>query len=212
MLVSAPRCHALPGGPRPGHAPSSRRCTDVPLLSDSSCATLRRHVGLLVVQVVQARDLRKMDMLGKADPFVELYTQATSTVKTVRPGRAPHAMRFQQGLPHAADRAACRLGGTAHVLRSCEMPLWCVLVACSGRSWEGSLAGWLEIWNRIDGLLCGGACVQDVQKKTLTPTWNEDKWLLVQEPKTQIVRVQVFDHDAIKLKARLLRTHAHKKG
>jgi hypothetical protein len=41
-------------------------------------------VGLLVVQVVQARDLKKMDTFGKADPFVELYTQPTHTQKTVR--------------------------------------------------------------------------------------------------------------------------------
>ena len=45
----------------------------------------RRHVGLLVVQVVGARDLKKMDAFGKADPFVELSTQPTHTVKTVRP-------------------------------------------------------------------------------------------------------------------------------
>ena len=45
-------------------------------------------------------------------------------------------------------------------------------------------------------------CAQEVQKKTLAPQWNEDKWLLVQEPKTQILRMQLFDHDAINLKAR----------
>jgi Ca2+-dependent lipid-binding protein len=42
-------------------------------------------VGLLVVQVMSARDLKKMDTFGKADPFVELYTQPTSVAKTVRP-------------------------------------------------------------------------------------------------------------------------------
>ena len=42
-------------------------------------------MGLLVVQVVGARDLKKMDAFGKADPFVELSTQPTHTVKTVRP-------------------------------------------------------------------------------------------------------------------------------
>ncbi len=40
-----------------------------------------------------------------------------------------------------------------------------------------------------------------MQKRTLTPKWEEDKWLLVQEPKTQIMRVQVFDHDVVNLKA-----------
>ncbi len=41
---------------------------------------------------------------------------------------------------------------------------------------------------------------QDYQKKTLNPVWKEDKWLLVQEPKTQFMRVQVFDHDLLNLK------------
>lgn len=45
---------------------------------------------------------------------------------------------------------------------------------------------------------CG---MQEVQKRTLTPKWDEDKWLLVQEPKTQIMRVQMFDHDMVNLKA-----------
>ncbi len=42
--------------------------------------------------------------------------------------------------------------------------------------------------------------MQEHQKKTLNPTWNEDKWLLVQEPKTQSMRVQMFDHDVMNLK------------
>ncbi len=54
-----------------------------PLLR-SVLGILGRHVGLLVVQVVQARDLKKMDTFGKADPFVELYTQPTAVMKTVR--------------------------------------------------------------------------------------------------------------------------------
>ena len=41
---------------------------------------------------------------------------------------------------------------------------------------------------------------QEHQKKTLSPTWDEDKWLLVQEPKTQAMRVQMFDHDVLNLK------------
>lgn len=36
----------------------------------------------------------------------------------------------------------------------------------------------------------------------MSPKWEEDKWLLVQEPKTQIMRAQVFDHDAVNLKVR----------
>lgn len=34
-----------------------------------------------------------------------------------------------------------------------------------------------------------------VQKKTLSPTWNETLHVLVQEPHTQFLRVEVFDHD-----------------
>ena len=43
-----------------------------------------RHVGLLVVHVIEGRDLKKMDAFGKADPFLELYTQPTDVEKTVR--------------------------------------------------------------------------------------------------------------------------------
>ena len=42
--------------------------------------------------------------------------------------------------------------------------------------------------------------LQERQKKTLTPTWDEDKWLLVQEPKTQAMRLQCFDHDTLNVK------------
>ena len=45
-------------------------------------------------------------------------------------------------------------------------------------------------------------CVaQHHKKKTLNPTWNEHFHLLVQEPKTQAVRLQVYDWDGIHLKA-----------
>ena len=51
--------------------------------------------------------------------------------------------------------------------------------------------------------------VQEHQKKTLSPTWNEDKWLLVQEPKTQAMRVQMFDHDVLNLKVGASSCSAH---
>ncbi|EIE26093.1 hypothetical protein COCSUDRAFT_46488 [Coccomyxa subellipsoidea C-169] len=98
----------------------------VPMLPEEATGSLDhlylRHVGLLVVHVAQARDLKKVDTIGKSDPFVELHTQPNAVAKT------------------------------------------------------------------------------EVQKRTLTPKWEEDKWLLVQEPKTQIMRVQVFDHDVVNLK------------
>lgn len=43
----------------------------------------RRHVGLLVVEVVEAKDLHKQDVFGKADPLVELWTQSTHKEQTV---------------------------------------------------------------------------------------------------------------------------------
>jgi len=43
-----------------------------------------RSVGLLVVKVVEAEGLKKMDTFGKSDPFVEMYTQAQQMEKTAR--------------------------------------------------------------------------------------------------------------------------------
>jgi Ca2+-dependent lipid-binding protein len=43
-----------------------------------------RHVGLLIVTVLEAKGLKKADAIGKSDPFVELWTQATNISKTVR--------------------------------------------------------------------------------------------------------------------------------
>jgi hypothetical protein len=76
-----------------------------------------RHVGLLTVEVLEARGLKKYDILGKSDPFIELSTQPLSKEKT------------------------------------------------------------------------------SVKKKTLTPHWNETKHVLVQEPSTQFLRVEMYDHD-----------------
>ena len=50
----------------------------------AQCDLRCRHVGLLVVHVMDGRDLNKMDAFGKADPFLELYTQPTDIEKTVR--------------------------------------------------------------------------------------------------------------------------------
>ena len=50
---------------------------------------MRRHVGLLVVHVMEGRDLKKMDAFGKADPFLELYTQPTCVEKTVKDSLDP---------------------------------------------------------------------------------------------------------------------------
>jgi C2 domain len=42
----------------------------------------RRHVGLLTVEVLEARGLKKYDILGKSDPFIELSTQPLTKEKT----------------------------------------------------------------------------------------------------------------------------------
>ena len=39
-----------------------------------------------------------------------------------------------------------------------------------------------------------------VVPKTLSPVWNETKYVLIQEPKTQSLRVACFDHDAVNVK------------
>lgn len=42
-----------------------------------------RHVGLLIVEVVEAVDLHKQDVFGKADPLVSVWTQGTRKETTV---------------------------------------------------------------------------------------------------------------------------------
>ena len=40
-----------------------------------------------------------------------------------------------------------------------------------------------------------------VMHKTLKPQWNEELHVLVQEPTTQLLRVEMFDHDLFNPKA-----------
>lgn len=92
----------------------------VPLTADPDfdlSALEMQHVGLLTVVVIEAHNLKKHDVMGKSDPFVELSTLPQCKTKT------------------------------------------------------------------------------SVKKKTLTPTWNESLHVLVQEPRTQFLRVEMFDHD-----------------
>jgi len=35
---------------------------------------VRRHVGVLKVEAIGAQDLKKYDVLGKSDPFLEVFT------------------------------------------------------------------------------------------------------------------------------------------
>ncbi|KAK1290736.1 Synaptotagmin-3 [Acorus calamus] len=44
---------------------------DIPIL-DSSCGATKKPVGILHVKVIRALNLRKMDFLGKSDPYVKL--------------------------------------------------------------------------------------------------------------------------------------------
>ena len=39
-----------------------------------------------------------------------------------------------------------------------------------------------------------------VAHKTLKPQWNEELHVLVQEPTTQLLRVEMFDHDTFNVK------------
>ena len=40
-------------------------------------------------------------------------------------------------------------------------------------------------------------CLQHHKSKTLDPKWNEFKYCLVQEPKTQNLHVEVHDYDVV---------------
>ena len=44
-----------------------------------------RHKGVLQVWVLEAKDLRKQDIGGKADPFVQLQTRVQDLEQTVGP-------------------------------------------------------------------------------------------------------------------------------
>lgn len=98
----------------------------VPILPENVTGPLDdlmlRHKGVLQVWVLEAKDLHKQDIGGKADPFVQLQTRVQDLEQT------------------------------------------------------------------------------EHKKNTLTPVWNERKWLMVQEPKTQPLRVEVFDWDRINAK------------
>ena len=48
-----------------------------------------------------------------------------------------------------------------------------------------------------------------MQKHTLTPEWDEDLYVMVQEPKTQSLRVQMFDRDLLNVKACALHETCH---
>ena len=64
------------------------------------CPARGRSVGLLVVKVVEAEGLKKMDTFGKSDPFVEMYTQAQQMEKTARaldPIPSPQPFRLLAG-------------------------------------------------------------------------------------------------------------------
>ena len=52
-------------------------------LPDTAALPACRHKGVLQVWVMQAKDLHKQDVTGKADPFVELSTRVQQVEKTV---------------------------------------------------------------------------------------------------------------------------------
>ncbi len=66
-----------------------------------------RHVGILEVHVLEGRNMRKMDAIGKSDPWVEVYTQPSHKEKTVRVlpcnlpcnDKPPFSIRMQMATP-----------------------------------------------------------------------------------------------------------------
>jgi Ca2+-dependent lipid-binding protein len=83
-------------------------------------SALQKPVGILEVTVVRAKNLLKMDVMGKADPFVKLQLVNTLMSKKTR-----------------------------------------------------------------------------TKKSTLNPEWNETFKLLVQDPKSQSLEIQVYDWDKV---------------
>ena len=51
--------------------------------------------------------------------------------------------------------------------------------------------------------------MQKWQKHTLKPKWNDTKYCLVQEPKTQNLHVEMADHDAVNLKVTIWLSLSH---
>jgi Ca2+-dependent lipid-binding protein len=91
---------------------------EIPVIDSPSA--LQKPVGILEVTVVRAKNLLKMDVMGKADPFVKLQLVNTLMSKKTR-----------------------------------------------------------------------------TKKSTLNPEWNETFKLLVQDPKSQSLEIQVYDWDKV---------------
>ena len=103
-----------------------------------------RHVGLLIVHVMEGRDLKKMDMLGKADPFLEMYTQPTAVEKTVGVASGVHTTTWLalSETYHVAvtwwTRSPTQIGPflvccVNSMYLGCDSPLcWCIVKPLSG--------------------------------------------------------------------------------
>lgn len=89
----------------------------------------RRHVGLLTVEVIEAKGLKKYDVLGKSDPFIELSTQPLSKEKTsvkkktLTPtwNETKHVL-VQVGVHRGFTHCTCTTNGKYQVPRHVRIP------------------------------------------------------------------------------------------
>ena len=72
---------------------------------------VRWHKGVLLVWVLEAKDLHKQDVGGKADPFVQLQTRVQDLEKTVRAHNLLHLLVHKASISNASGT-----GSELHVL------------------------------------------------------------------------------------------------
>ena len=118
-----------------------------------------RHVGLLTIEVLEARGLKKYDILGKSDPFIELSTQPLSKEKT--------SVKKKTLTPHWNE--------TKHVLVQVRPA---VIPPDAG----------------LGVVMCWWLTHADGTQKCKT-TRLSSVCLATQEPSTQFLRVEMYDHD-----------------
>lgn len=142
----------------------------------------RRHVGLLTIEVIEARGLKKYDVLGKSDPFVELSTIPLAREKT--------AVKKKTLAPTWNE--------TKHVLVQVRCKCWYLSIACLDApahtaSWQCRSSATMA-----STAFPAGQSVIYCSAQEVTPAVAA----AVQEPSTQFLRVEMFDHDLFQPKVR----------
>lgn len=115
-------------------------------------------MGLLTIEVLEARGLKKYDILGKSDPFIELSTQPLTKEKT--------AVKKKTLTPHWNE--------TKHVLVQVRPA-----VVLAGR------------WPPCSHLLAVCIC----RSVDMLRSMRHGVSVVTQEPSTQFLRVEMYDHD-----------------